>query len=80
MSDHGSHVLGEDLANGSRTLFAARTPGWSIGMPDASPVNLFPQLFNAYFGTNLKLLPYHAWVPEFAAPLTMTPMTVQDGQ
>lgn len=78
MSDHGSHVPGNDPANVFRTLFAARTPGWAAGPVDASPVNLFPQLFNAYMGTDLELRPYRSWISQGEAPLTMTPVANDD--
>ncbi len=78
MSDHGSHVPGSDQANVFRTLFAARTPGWAAGLQDASPVNLFPQLFNAYMGTDLELSPYRSWISQGEAPLTMTPVALDD--
>ena len=78
MSDHGSHVPGSDQANVFRTLFAARTPGWAAGLQDASPVNLFPQLFNAYMGTEFELRPYRSWISQGEAPLTMTPVAMDD--
>lgn len=78
MSDHGSHVPGNDPANVFRTLFAARTPGWTAGPVDASPVNLFPQLLNEYMGTDLELRPYRSWISQGEAPLTMTGVTLDD--
>jgi hypothetical protein len=78
MSDHGSREPGHDESNLFRSLFAARTPGWDGGPRDSSPVNLFPQLFNHYFGTDLELRPYCSWISAFAAPLTLTPVSGMD--
>ncbi len=60
MSDHGSaagfdwhDVEGSDIDERSANLFAALTPGRS-GVFDETitPVNVFPRLFGAYFGTS----------------------------
>jgi len=80
MSDHGSRVTGHSEANLFRTIFAARTPGHAGSIADASPVNLFPQVFNAYFGTEVERRPYRAWISESEAPLTMHATTLTDEQ
>jgi hypothetical protein len=64
MSDHGSAThfrwedRGSDLDERFSTLFAARTPGHSgVFADNQTPVNVFPRLFNSYFGTSYPLLP-----------------------
>lgn len=65
MSDHGPGNPGDgldldevDALARLSNLLAIRHPGRDALLPDdASPVNLLPALFNAYFGTEL---PYHA--------------------
>lgn len=62
MADHGSAThfdwrrLDSDLDERFSTLFAARTPGHSgVFTDNQTPINLFPRLFNAYFGTEYEL-------------------------
>ena len=58
MSDHGAErrpqVFESDGTPGHyANLFASRTPGVEGVFPeDHSPINTFPRLFNAYFGTS----------------------------
>lgn len=80
MSDHGSHVPGYSQANLLRTLFATRTPAHPASVTDAAPVNLFPQVFNAYFDADLELRPYRSWISESEAPLTMQQVTLEEVQ
>jgi hypothetical protein len=63
MSDHGSESR-LDWADASRSdlqerfsnLFAARTPARTALFPDdTTPVNLFPLLFDAYFGESIPV-------------------------
>jgi hypothetical protein len=69
MSDHGSRFDPNDPDEHFRNLFAARTPGKDGVFPaGTSPVNVFRSLSNAYFGTDLPLLPYRAW---FSNPLLL---------
>lgn len=63
MADHGSAThfdwrrLDSDLDERFSTLFAARTPGRSEVFSDhQTPINIFPRLFNTYFGTHYPLL------------------------
>lgn len=62
MADHGSAThfdwrrLDSDLDERFSTLFAARTPGHSgVFTDNQTPINLFPRLFNVYFGTEYEL-------------------------
>jgi hypothetical protein len=69
MSDHGAAPRpqvseGQGGPEHYANLFAATTPGHPGLFPDdVSPVNVFPILFNAYFDTDLALLPngIYAW-------------------
>ena len=61
-SDHGSAAqfetqdIDSDLDERFSNLFAARTPGHAgVFTESQTPVNVFPRLFNAYFGTDLPL-------------------------
>jgi hypothetical protein len=61
-SDHGSAAhfetqdIDSDLDERFSSLFAARTPGHDdVFTESQTPVNVFPRLFNAYFGTDLPL-------------------------
>ena len=74
-SDHGfrdwtipiPEVPESDLQPRFGTLFAAHTPGRSDLFPDdISDVNVLPILLNAYLGTDLPSLPYHAYLSDGA--------------
>ena len=55
-SDHGARHDPDDHDEMLKSLMAAFTPGMTGVFPDdASNVNLFPRLLNAYFGTDLPL-------------------------
>jgi hypothetical protein len=62
MSDHGAAprpevFQGQGGPEHYANLFAAFTPGRdTLFAEDISPINVFPTLFNAYFGTELPLL------------------------
>ena len=70
-SDHGSrsrldigHPERSDFDEALATLFAARTPGHEDLFPDTiTLVNLFPILFNAYFGLDLPTSPDRTYTP-----------------
>jgi hypothetical protein len=70
MSDHGSgtefdygDMLNSDITSRAGTLFAALTPGHpQLFGESTTPVNLFPQLFNAYLGTDYPLSPNTTYV------------------
>ena len=63
MSDHGAAprpavFIGEGTDDHYANLFAARTPGAAELFGNVvSPVNVFPRLFNAYFGMELEEWP-----------------------
>ena len=73
MSDHGAErrpqVFESDGNAGHyANLFAFRTPGATEVFPeDHSPINTFPRLFNAYFGTSLDEWPDSRY-PWIASP------------
>jgi hypothetical protein len=64
MSDHGSEshlnwadASKSDLQERFSNLFAWRTPSrQGVFTDDMTPINIFPRLFNAYFGAGLPLL------------------------
>jgi len=61
-SDHGMRFDPADTQEPFEILFAARTPGRAGVFDDRiSLVNLFPELFNAYFGTRMEIAAYRAW-------------------
>lgn len=63
LSDHGSRYSPDDPDELFHSLFAARTPGREdVFETGTHPVNVFRQLFNAYFGTDLPMRPYGAWI------------------
>jgi hypothetical protein len=63
MSDHGAAprppiFVGEGTDDHYASFFAARTPGRSGVFGDTiTPINVFPRLFNTYFGTDLDEWP-----------------------
>jgi len=71
MSDHGAErrpqvYQGDGTAGNYANLFAYLTPGAEDLFPDdASPINVFPRLFNHYFGTELREWPdeRYPWLP-----------------
>jgi len=74
-SDHGARYDEGPTDEHFMTFFAARTPG----QPDlfTSPVglvNVFPTLFNAYFGTQFPIHAYRAGYAPDEAPLEPTPV------
>jgi hypothetical protein len=71
MSDHGSRVFGveEKLLN----FFAAATPGHRGIFPeDATPVNVFVRLGNAYLGTDLPIVPDEFYAVQAGDPLAIS--------
>ena len=82
-SDHGPGVdlsvsdpmragVNERMSN----LLALRSPDGAVSLPDdTTPINLFPILFNAYFGESIDLLPddTFAWADGDAAPTRIEP-------
>ena len=61
-ADHGMRFDPEDTAEHFENFFAARTPGKpEVFDASVSLVNVFPELFNAYFGESLATQPYRAW-------------------
>jgi hypothetical protein len=69
-SDHGARYEEGPADEHFQTFLAARTPGHD-GLFDGeiSLVNLYPTLFNAYFGSDLAIREYRAsWAPD-SAPL-----------
>jgi arylsulfatase A-like enzyme len=80
MSDHGSRL---DTSAGSsvmspeadRNFFAALTPGHRGLFGDSpTPVNLFPNLLNAYLGMNLPVLPDRSFTSSGDDPMNVTPL------
>lgn len=80
MSDHGSRL---DTSAGSsvmspeadRNFFATLTPGHRGLFGDSpTPVNLFPNLLNAYLGMNLPILPDHSFASSGDDPMNVTPL------
>ena len=69
LSDHGPEdrldwwdPSPDGITDRMANLFWARTPGQSDVFPaDVSLVNVFPLLFNAYFGTSIALHPNDLW-------------------
>jgi hypothetical protein len=61
-SDHGYRHLPEDREETLRNLFAVYAPGQPDLFPeDATPINLFPRLLNAYFHAGLDLEEESSW-------------------
>jgi hypothetical protein len=74
-SDHGMRHNSTPNAEHYRILLAARTPGRTHVLPDdVSLVNVFAQIFNAYFDTAVPILDYRAWSADSSAPLELTPV------
>ena len=71
MSDHGAErrpqvFEGDGTPGHYANFFASLTPGAAGLFPDdASPVNVFPRIFNHYFGTELPEWPdeRYPWIP-----------------
>lgn len=74
-SDHGARYEEGPADEHFRTFFAARTPGHeALFAGDVSLVDVFPLLFQAYFGAALPEHDYRAaWAPD-DAPLEPTPV------
>ena len=74
-SDHGTRYEDGPADEHFRTFLAARTPGRDgIFDDDVSPIDVFPRLFQAYFGATLPEHDYRAaWAPD-DAPLETTPV------
>ena len=61
-SDHGMRFDPEDIPEHFENFFAARTPGKAeVFDQQLSLVNVFPELLNAYLGTDIESVPYQAW-------------------
>ena len=61
-SDHGYRHLPEDREETLRNLFAVYAPGQPDLFPeDATPINLFPRLLNAYLHAGLDLEEESSW-------------------
>jgi len=78
-SDHGARYEEGPSDEHFQTFLAARTPGHE-GLLDGqvSLVNLYPTLFNAYFGADFALRDYRAaWAPD-DAPLEPAPIESGD--
>lgn len=55
-SDHGLRSNPDNLNEFYSTFFAARTPGHHDVFPDdARPIEIFPRIFNAYFGDDYPI-------------------------
>ena len=73
MSDHGAERRPQVFESDGTpahyaNLFAARTPGATDVFPENhSPINTFPRLFNAYFGTDIEEWPDSRY-PWIASP------------
>ena len=74
-SDHGARYEDGPADEHFRTFLAARTPGQGgLFGDDVSPIDVFPRLFEAYFGATLPEHDYRAaWAPD-DAPLETTPV------
>jgi hypothetical protein len=74
-SDHGARYEDGPADEHFRTFLAARTPGQAgLFGDDVSPIDVFPRLFQAYFGATLPEHEYRAaWAPD-DAPLETTPV------
>lgn len=84
MSDHGSaagfdwhDIEGSDINERSANLFAALTPGRGGVFDDAiTPVNVFPRLFNAYFGLTIPDRPNTVYRWKGESLLDVVPVAV----
>jgi hypothetical protein len=80
MSDHGSRMdtpAGSNVLSpeADRNFFATLTPGHRGLFGDSpTPVNLFPNLLNAYLGMKLPILPDHSFVSAWDDPMNVTPL------
>jgi len=87
-SDHGSEsrldahdAMKSDFAERFSNFFAARAPGMPRLFPaDITPVNIFPTLFNAYFGTDLPLRVPRQFVSSADEKLNFTEVPDPDTQ
>jgi hypothetical protein len=87
-SDHGSeshlnwdNALLSDLEERFSNLFAAYTPGAAGLFGDApTPVNVFPQLLNHYFGASIPLAHDGLYVSTVQDRLGLSPYTPSAGQ
>jgi phosphoglycerol transferase MdoB-like AlkP superfamily enzyme len=80
MSDHGSRMVtpaGSSVMSPEvdRNFFATLTPGHRGLFGDSpTPVNLFPNLLNAYLGMNLPILPDRSFTSSGGDPMNVTPL------
>lgn len=67
-SDHGYRHVPEDREETLRNLFAVYAPGQPDLFPeDATPINTFPRLLNAYFDAGLSLEEESSWWVDMSA-------------
>jgi Sulfatase len=77
-SDHGARHRPDDQDEMLRSLLVAYTPSQSGVLPsDASLVNLFPRLLNAYFGTGLSLTSEESYPMELTELATKGPLNLE---
>lgn len=82
MADHGYNfeVQEDDAEARIAPLFAARTPGAQGLLRDApTPVNLFPTLFNRYFGTKFAIQPDRYFISDWRTPLQLAELALPVG-
>ncbi len=81
MSDHGSRMDGEvgslQLSpEANNNFFATLTPGHQgLFGESPTPVNVFPQILNAYLGTDLPIRPDLTFTSLWGNPLNVTPLS-----
>ena len=76
-SDHGSRASQSPDVEWFDTFFAARTPGHPALFPDdARPIEVFPRLFNAYFGEAIPIPEDRSYLSpqENRLPLNLQPI------
>jgi len=75
MSDHGSRAFAaENPDEMLLNFFAAATPEVPGLFPeDATPINVFPRLLNAYLDERFPLIPDRFFMPDGAGPLQIKP-------
>ena len=83
MSDHGSRLdtaAGTDLMSpeADDNFFATLTPGHEGLFGDSpTPVNLFPQVLNAYLGTDLPIRPDKSFISRWGSPMDVLPLPTE---
>ncbi|HEX6610609.1 MAG TPA: hypothetical protein VF051_07510, partial [Hyphomicrobiaceae bacterium] len=74
MSDHGHRAPDRPEADLLANFLAVRMP--ATGLPaDVTPVDLLAAISSAAFDTSFEPHPYHAWISDAEAPLTMHPLS-----